>query len=265
MKLSIPVDFEKQSNLVHTDCLISVQNLSEFNLVIRSDVDIVDLKDPSSGALAATNFTTWKQIADRYQDLMQRTQNQSGSKLPALSAALGEIDEALVCASKLPEVFAFAKAGPVGCLTACQLVDAWRTLRDKIHRNIELVAVAYADWELAGTLHPKDIFQLAADHGFKRCLIDTYTKDGRSTLDFLGADQVSHLRRLTQQHDLWFAFAGSIKQRELEKLNELGVVPDCYAVRGVVCPSQRSSQVCEDLLTRWLDLIRRNESQGLIH
>lgn len=250
------IDIQVQSREAHPDCLISVQDLSEFRLVMDSGVDIVDLKNPHSGPLAATDPEIWCKVAEQY--LLSRNLNRNRAKMqaPFLSAALGELHEAPAFAGRLPEIFHFAKAGPSKCPKSEQLVEAWQEIRTALHGTIELVAVAYADWELAGSLPPNEIFALAAENGFKRCLIDTYTKDGRSALDFLTETTVVKLREFTEDQGLWFAFAGSLRESEVAKLSRLGVVPDCYAARGVVCNGDRSSAVCEKLLLNWLQLLR---------
>jgi uncharacterized protein (UPF0264 family) len=238
------------------DCLISVQSLSEFDSVIRSEVEIVDLKDPNLGPLAPTTPAIWVAVAEQYSKWTEGNPMPSPSRSPLLSAALGEGLQALQVAALLPRVFRFAKAGPSECASPNKLVHLWSEVRARLHEQIELVAVAYADWQLANSLHPQQVFQLAAKHGFKRCLVDTYTKDGRTSLDFLTTESLAELRQLTSDQKMWFAIAGSITKSEVKRLDSKGVRPDCYAVRGVVCQHDRSSGISPARLEDWLSFIR---------
>ena len=43
--------------------LVSVRDLAEFEMVYEAGVDIVDLKEPRSGALAPTDYETWSLVS----------------------------------------------------------------------------------------------------------------------------------------------------------------------------------------------------------
>jgi uncharacterized protein (UPF0264 family) len=255
-------DFEELvSSATDETYLVSVRDLDEFDLVTNAGVPIVDFKDPLMGPLSPTSEKIWELVEKQVRagcGVFGPKNDRSGV---LLSAALGERDQAVTAAKLLPDCFHFAKAGPSDCFDACVLTALWKELRSVLPAATELVAVAYADWQLANAMQPLEILRLAADQGIKRFLIDTFTKDGRSLIDFLDLEDLGRLRRFAADRKIWFAVAGSIKQREVERLDHAGFVPDCYAVRGVVCGSGgRASAICKDQLFQWQDYLRTRRS-----
>ncbi|MAI72660.1 MAG: hypothetical protein CMM01_17375 [Rhodopirellula sp.] len=226
------------------DLLVSVRDRGELLEVRKSAVRIIDLKEPRRGPLAPADVSLW-QFAD---ELWRDSSRQSGG---LLSAALGEQDQAREVAASLPATFAFAKVGPSNCGSEASLGILWDEIRHAISDSTELVAVAYADWKSAKCPEPDAIFQLASKHGFKRCLIDTYQKDGRSTVDHLGYPKLSKLHQLARQQNLWWALAGSVRRSVVDELQTLGWMPDCFGVRGDVCSGTRTTRIAHDLVQAW--------------
>ena len=231
--------------------LVSVRDLAEFEMVYEAGVDIVDLKEPRSGALAPTDYETWSSVSGFFDGREKQKAGLINGSAPLLSAALGEKKEAFAVAGGLPSIFDFAKAGPSGITNKVQLSDFWNRLRDQLDPDIELVAVAYADWEISHSMHPGEVIELAVAQGFNRFLIDTFTKNGCSSVDYVGLEELIQLRKFASKEGVWFAMAGSVGVSDVKMLNRRGVTPDCYAVRGVVCSQDRSSEICSERLRWW--------------
>jgi len=226
------------------DLLVSVRDRGELLEVRKSAVRIIDLKEPRSGPLAPADASLW-QFADKiWRDSSEQSEG-------LLSAALGEQEQARAVAATLPETFAFAKVGPSDCATEESLFALWHEIRHALRGSTELVAVAYADWKSANCPPPEVIFRLASEHGFKRCLIDTYQKDGRSTVDHLGYSTLSKLHRVARQQGLWWTLAGSIRRSVVDELQTLGWMPDCFGVRGDVCSGTRTTRIAHELVQAW--------------
>ncbi len=222
--------------------LVSVRSEWEIDAAIAGGADIVDLKEPSDGALAPTSVQLWQSVAQR------------AGKHPLIrfSAALGESKQARLIASGLPQRFAFAKVGPSGCGSQESLRQLWSDIRQLLSPQIELVAVAYADHLASGCLPAEQVFALASECGFKRGLIDTYVKDGRSTIDLLGTAALQRLSQLAERHRLWWALAGSIRLDQAESLRRQNQIqPDCFAVRGDVCEAGRTGVLSVSRLAAW--------------
>lgn len=236
--------------------LVSVRDAAEADAAVEAGVGIVDWKEPNRGALAPTERELWDWASVRWEQLRQRFDSGDLLGVPPLSAALGERDQALVVASDLPGQFRFAKVGPSRCCDADQLRRLWSDIRDRLDDRIELVAVAYADWKEAGCLAPDAVFEWAAREGFTRCLLDTFCKDGRSSLQKLGGSALLAIAETARQRKLWWALAGSICQADVARLDQLGVVPDCFAVRGDVCRGARESSIDPSRIHDWLETLR---------
>lgn len=222
--------------------LVSVRNRSELARVLADGVDIIDLKEPNRGPLAPADVELWSYAASVWEELCPSS---------PLSAALGEQADAVQVARRLPSAFAFAKVGPSGCLSGNVIADLWAAVREQLDERIELVAVAYADFQAAHSLPPEAIFQLAGEAGFERCLVDTFVKDGRSTLDHLGMDRLASLANVAKEMGLWWTLAGSIRVDCLSLLRQHAVLPDCFGVRGDVCRRGRAGTLSSQRVALW--------------
>jgi len=229
------------------ELLISVRDQDELLEVRKFPVGIIDLKEPQRGPLAPADVNLW-----RYSDQLWQ-QQVGGDPTVRLSAALGEQAQARLVVTDLPGNFDFAKVGPSGCDTASSLCRLWDEIRSCLNDRTELVAVAYADWRAANCLAPKAVFQLAKEYGFNRCLIDTYIKDGRSTIDHMGYQSLGDLHRIACQQRLWWTLAGSIDASVVPVLHDLGWMPDCFGVRGDVCTGNRQTRISSPLVQAWCD------------
>ena len=225
---------------------MSVRDENEFTIAAESGVDIIDLKEPARGPLAPVDPDLWKRIAA------------SGSRQPRkLSAALGEPPQALACAHQLPPAFDFAKAGPSGCRTKTQLTDLWHRVANQLSRETELVAVAYADAPLADCLDLEFVLEAASAAGMRRCLVDTFTKDGRSSLTHLGLHRLAQFDQEAKDAGIWWALAGSITTDDLAALWDADISPHCVAVRGDACEGARHGTLCKKRLRAWRQLLAK--------
>ncbi|WP_197455820.1 (5-formylfuran-3-yl)methyl phosphate synthase [Stieleria neptunia] len=230
--------------------LVSVRDLAEAKRAVEFDVAILDFKEPRRGALAPVAVQIWRQVA---------SWASAGKDGPLLSAALGESDQAVGLADQLPPEFAFAKAGPSGCNDPDQTRGMWDAVRARLPDRVELVAVAYADHRSADCLPAEQILDLAARHGFRRILLDTCEKNGRSSIDLLGSSRLLNLGRQAHQQLLWWSLAGSITRDQVAGMAKLipppEFRPDCFAVRGDVCDGDRIGTLCPDKMRQWMQML----------
>lgn len=222
--------------------LVSVRNQSESAAAIEAAVDVIDWKEPREGPLAPVDPQLWRDAADQL-DLDQAPL--------VMSAALGEPEQAADIASAVPSRFAFAKVGPRGCDTPAKLTRCWQQVRQQLDAAVELVAVAYADSHHAQCLTAEEVFQLAGETGFSRCLIDTFGKNGKSTLDWLGMPGLAQIAQTARCQGLWWALAGSIKLQHLGRLRSNHIRPDCIGLRGDVCRQDRTSNLDAQRVKTW--------------
>ncbi|TWU55810.1 (5-formylfuran-3-yl)methyl phosphate synthase [Rubripirellula reticaptiva] len=245
-----PAGFSPPGKIRPTQWLVSLRSIEEVEIAAKYPIDILDLKEPQHGPLAPASAELWLAAAQSVASL--------GERAPKLSAALGEPDEARTVSGDLPTRFDFAKAGPSGCDSAAKLVQMWDDVRDRLPATTELVAVAYADHGAANSLAPESVFELAKQAGLGRCLIDTYSKNGKSTLDHLCPERLSAIHKLASQLRLWWALAGSIRIGDVDWLGQQNVRPDCIGVRGDICTEDRTSPLCETRMSLWSNRLAKN-------
>ena len=219
------------------ELLVSAQSIEEFDtLAVIEEVDIIDFKDPSWGALSPVSADLWRQVAAR-SSVMNAKQS--------LSAALGEFEQADQCVKQLPLAFQFAKMGPAGCDGAALLRQRWISIQERLHDSTELVAVAYADFASAKSISPMEVLGSAIDIGLNRILIDTCIKDGRTSIDHLGIPKLREFAETARMSGVWWSLAGSIGPAEAIQLFAAGVEPNCIGVRGAVCENGRSTALSQ--------------------
>ena len=154
-------------------------------------------------------------------------------------------------AGQVPASFQFAKAGPSGCVTPQSQTETWQRLRDTLPAPVQLVAVAYADHQAAQCQTPEQVFQQAADAGIEYALLDTFVKDGRSSHQHLGTAALTKLGQLAQHLNLWWTLAGSITWQDVASLHQQHIHPNCFGVRGDVCPGGRTEPLCIQRIDQW--------------
>jgi len=226
--------------------LVSVRDLSEANLVGPMGITILDVKEPGDGPLAPTSVRTWTEIAAAW------------GRDHVLSAALGEFESAVEIASYLPaggDGFALAKMGPAGSRTIAQWERWWVTVKAELPHGVSLVAVAYADHEVANCPPAIEIFEAAKRLKIENWLVDTFQKDGRSTLDHLSAPTLATVGKSARQVNAKWAIAGSIRYEVLEDLCSGTLCPDWIGVRGGVCDEKRSGRLDPAKIAAWLSFL----------
>ncbi len=229
-------------DLAGFEWLVSVRDLGELEMTASFAVDILDFKEPSAGPLAPVSSSIWHQAAKIVHQMKPTVR---------LSAALGERGEMLQTVGEVPSTFSFAKVGPSGCRCTQDLESLWSHARERLPSSVELVAVAYADHESAGCVSPQIVFQTARAFGIRKCLVDTYEKNGQSTWDILGSECLVELGNTATDGALWWAMAGSIKLQSVHDLTRQGIRPNCFGVRGDVCGDGRTGDLCTRRLAAW--------------
>lgn len=226
-----------------TGLLVSVRSVAEAMAVAASPVEVIDLKEPHRGPLGACDPELW---------------HRCGTECPydgAWSAALGESDSALQLADHVPGDFAFAKAGPSGLDSAEALGELWAAIRQRLAPTVALVAVAYADSAAARTLAPERVLAEALHHRLQTLLVDTFVKDGRTSLDHLGADRLRSLVAAATRSGCDIVLAGGVTVDTLPIFVSTG--PRRIGVRGGVCRGNRRSEIDPSAVAAWAARLKK--------
>jgi (5-formylfuran-3-yl)methyl phosphate synthase len=221
--------------------LVSVRSPAEVEPALAGGADILDAKEPSHGSLGAVAPDTLAQILEC---------------VPAdrpFSVALGDVVDqcevvAAITSLHLPRRPSpvFLKLGfagvrspeAVGGLIQCAKATVAK------HSTARVVAVAYADADLAGTLAPETILRIAYRAGAVGVLLDTHTKDGKGLLGWLTLSRVSDLVAMSLEWGLLTAVAGELRLADVESVSRAG--PDVMGVRGAACDGGREGRVTAD-------------------
>jgi uncharacterized protein (UPF0264 family) len=214
--------------------LVSVRSAIEAAEAVAGGAAIIDVKEPSRGALGRADWTVWGAVRHLVPD-----------SIP-VSVALGELNEWLerepgqlaIPLDAWPGL-AWAKLGLANARPDWR--ERWRDLRNELIPTAcagsgqpiarpSWVAVVYLDWETARAPEPDSVIEVAG--ALAECsgvLFDTWDKSHRVVIDR------SWKRRFTRVRDLGrlLALAGSLDVATIRELADCG--PDIFAVRGAAC------------------------------
>jgi hypothetical protein len=223
--------------------LVSVRNAEEALAAVKAGATLIDVKDPGKGPLGMAP-------ADVVSDVLDAV----GKKVP-VSAALGEWHPQILTDAvwhlELP--LAYLKWGLAGYRETpgwgLDLLDHRRLIP-----NIELVAVAYADWHKAKSIPPAEVAKFAKRYRFKAFLLDTFLKDGKTLLNHMDLDEIREIVSTLQANKVKVALAGSLTLEAAKKLKPLA--PDWFAVRGAVCTGgKRGNDLDPGKVKKWKELL----------
>ena len=213
--------------------LISVTDAEEARAALQGGADIIDVKEPNNGSLGRAPLP-------RITDVVRTVARRNPAIL--LSAAMGEAADICEPAaaphepSGVPDAQPhFLKLGLAG-LAGCDWRKQWqhaRRILDALFPAARWVAVAYADHQRAQSPDPHQVAEAAVGLQLPVLLLDTFSKDGTTLMDWLPESRLADLRDVTRQAGMLLALAGRISLPQLPDLACLE--PDIVAVRGAAC------------------------------
>jgi uncharacterized protein (UPF0264 family) len=227
-----------------TGLLISVRSADEVDAALAGGADLIDVKEPSRGALGMAEAEV---VAAVVQKVKKRV---------PVSAALGDWGpNALTEAHWHLELkLDYVKWGLAGYTPSPGWGEDLLDTRRELPAGMEMVAVAYADWEKAKSVPPAELVRFAKRFRFRAFLLDTYTKDGKSLLDFIKPAEIAELVESVQRVGIKAAIGGSLKPEQLKQLK--GIAPDWYAVRASACAAGKRDGVIDTArVKKWKEAI----------
>lgn len=200
-----------------TKMLASVRNRHEAEIALQAGADIIDLKEPSRGALGAVDT---KEIIDIVALV-------DGRRLT--SAASGDLPmEPDVVRAKVDELAAtgvdFIK---IGFFPSDYLADCVKGLAG-IAATRKLVAVLFADH-----VYPENVLDIFVEAGFHGVMIDTADKTKGRLLQHMSTDRIGAFVADCHARGLTVGFAGSLEAPDVPRL--LAYNPDFLGFRGALC------------------------------
>jgi uncharacterized protein (UPF0264 family) len=235
--------------------LVSVRSPAEAEAALAGGADLIDIKEPSRGALGRADDPTidavLKVVAGRR----------------PVSAALGELSDGTPF--RLDSRLDFVKWGLAGFNSAAHRRAGGPSWQERLASELsrehkpQAVVVAYADWQCAEAPRLDEVVDFACARSGNVLLIDTHckepgklTSDRRPTLlDWLTPAEVNAVCQRCRAAGVRIALAGSLGVTEIEQLR--GAAPAWFAVRGAVCErGHRQGEVQADRVRRLAERLR---------
>jgi uncharacterized protein (UPF0264 family) len=219
--------------------LVSVADSEEARDAVNGGADLIDAKDPTSGALGAVSLAA----LDRIRSMV------AGRRV--VTAAIGDaLDEESV--ERIAFDYGalgvgFVKIGFAG-ITDIDRVErliaaAVKGAHATGHRS-GVAAVAYADTGGGTSVHPAALIGAAARAGATGVLLDTAIKDGPGLRQLMTPRTLAAWVASAHGAGLTAALAGKLTLDDLPLVADTGA--DIAGVRGAACATGRSSRVVED-------------------
>jgi FolB domain-containing protein len=197
--------------------LASVTNPAEAETVWAQGADIIDLKDPTKGALGALDA-----------DVAAGIVRAIGKRKP-VSAAAGTTSD--VPQAVKDSVAAAAASGvdyvKIGFLSDKTAADCIRALAPAA-KNTKLVGVLFADCQ-----PDLNLLRLMAEHGFAGAMLDTDKKTDGRLLEHMGVAALDRFVNQCREEGLLSGLAGSLEAPDVPRL--LPLQPNYLGFRGSLC------------------------------
>lgn len=201
-----------------TGMLASVNSVAEAMLVLSTNVDIIDLKQPASGALGALDSNLVKQIVAGID-----------GRCP-VSATIGDLpmqpDQVFNAVKTMAETGVdYIK---IGFFPDGDWLGTVNKLSVLSQQNIALIAVLFADSQ--PDLGIMDSLKGAC---FTGVMLDTMDKQTGSLMQVMQKTEIGQFVRLAKARQLLCGLAGSLKLQDIPGL--LPYQPDYLGFRGALC------------------------------
>ena len=219
--------------------LVSVATPADACAAVEGGADIIDAKDPSSGALGAVTLERLREIFEAV-----------AGRRP-LTAALGEAEDE---AALERDACAYAEAGAtlvkIGLLGTTDMARGESLVAAAV-RGVSgtatgVVAVAYADAQAMAAPSPLSVIQVAARAGAHGVLIDTANKAGPGLLGVMSLEQLARWVAAGRTAGLQVAVAGKLTAADLAGVVDAGA--DIAGVRSAACAGGRDGRVSAELV-----------------
>jgi uncharacterized protein (UPF0264 family) len=219
--------------------LVSVACAAEAAAALAGGADVIDAKDPLSGALGAVSLDTLREI--------HATAGGTRLVTAAIGDAADERDVERRAAAYGGAGAALVKVGFAGIASSTRVasllaaaVRAAATAAGGVH-PFGVVAVAYADAGGASSIAPDVLIDVAARAGAAGVLVDTADKNGPGLRALVTAGELAAWVSAARDAGLLVALAGKLTAADLAFVRDAGA--DIAGVRGAACEGGRAGRV----------------------
>lgn len=216
--------------LHNTKLLVSVKSADEAQIALENGADLIDLKDPSIGALGALPVSLIQSIV---QTIKQSKPN------AFTSATIGDqpMQAALLTDSVKKLAITDADFIKIGFFEAIDYQPCLDQLSRLTQQGAKLIAVLFAE-----NTYPDSLIQAIKQAGFIGVMLDTAQKNGNNLFHYYHLESIEAFAQKAQINALSYGFAGSLQSQHVAQL--LGYNPNFLGFRGGVCEqNQRDLQL----------------------
>ncbi len=201
-----------------TQLLISVTSIEEAQIVLDNGADIIDLKDPSAGALGALPLALIKAIVAYV----------NGQK--PVSATIGDLPMQPDLILERVALLANAKVDiiKIGFFDTDDYQPCLDALQSVAQTGVKLIAVLFAENNYTASL-----IGAIKQAGFIGVMLDTVKKNGLTLMDYYSEEQRNIFAQRVYEYDLSFGLAGSLKIQHVAIVKKIN--PTYIGFRGGVC------------------------------
>jgi uncharacterized protein (UPF0264 family) len=208
-----------------TQLLISVTSTEEAALALVNGADIIDLKDPSQGALGALPLATIESVITFVNS--KKPVSATIGDLPMQPAAILKGVSALAALKvDFIKIGFFESSDYQPCLTALQPLTSSGT---------KLIAVLFAEHA-----YSPSIIAAIKQAGFIGIMLDTANKNGLTLMDHYSTEQQLEFSQQVFEHDLLLGLAGSLQLKHVAIAKKVN--PTYIGFRGGVCNNNQRQQ-----------------------
>jgi hypothetical protein len=225
----------------------------DASAALEGGADIIDAKEPASGALGAVTLDEFREI----HALVAGTR--------PVTAALGDaVDEASVTSAANAYARSGArlvKVGFSGVVSAARVAALIAAARDSAAPHAGVIATAYADADRVASLDPFTIVDAAARAGAVGVLIDTADKHGPGLRALMPPASLYSWVALARDARLVVAVAGKLTAGDMAYAIDAGA--DVAGVRGAACDGGRAGRVMSARVRELMSLVARRSAPAL--
>jgi (5-formylfuran-3-yl)methyl phosphate synthase len=234
--------------------LVSVRDAVEAAAARAGGADIIDAKNPASGALGAVTLDVFRDI------------HAVVASARPVTAALGDaLDERAIAGT----ADAFARAGArlvkigfAGIASCTRVASLVAAARAGAGTHAGVIATAYADADRVASLNPFAVIDAAASAGATGVLLDTADKQGPGLPGLLSPEQLYSWVRAARDARLLVALAGKLTADDFHFVNDAGA--DIIGVRGAACDGGRTGQITAARVRVLRSAAARRSTPGLV-
>ena len=208
--------------------LASVRDVSEAHLALAAGAHVIDLKEPSAGALGAVSAHIVREVVAAI----------DGKAL--VSATIGDMD--LVPQPVFAACSEWAEIGvdyiKIGIFPG-DLPATLNALSPLIKQGAKIIAVLFADGETSWD----SVLPLVVQAGFAGIMLDTAGKQGGGLLTHMPLSDCATFVAAAHNAGLICGLAGSLKLNDIAPLAALN--PDYLGFRGALCDTGRAGTLSQ--------------------